>query len=94
MNIRKFRFLIGGYFGNSYTLVYKKGKLEYRCFHGVDSVFEFNVPVVKKWTEEDKEHDEIILQKNSADEDIKLEEIRFNRFLSYLKVNCENWKEE
>jgi hypothetical protein len=89
MKIKKFYFSIGGYFGTSHSIKYKKGKYLYRTFPQDEAVTMLIDPIVP----ENKSWDDIICEFNSYNEDLEISEERLLKFLNYTQRYCKNWSE-
>lgn len=91
IKIRKLEFNIGGHFGPSYSLEYKKGLFLYRAQTGDESTI-YNInPIFKN----DYQFEHIaIFQSDSFDEDLVISEERKLNFFKYISRYCKSWKKE
>lgn len=91
MKIKKIDFSIGGYFGSSYSLEYKKELFLYRAQTGGESTISIINPIFKK----DYQFEHIaIFKSDSIDADLVISEERKLNFLKYISRYCKSWKKE
>ena len=91
IKIRKLEFNIGGHFGPSYSLEYKKGLFLYRAQTGDESTI-YNInPIFKN----DYQFEHIaIFQSDSFDADLVISEERKLNFFKYITRYCKSWEKE
>ena len=91
MRIKKLQFRIGGFFGSSYSLEYKKGLFLYRAqTDGTTTISDIN-PIFKN----DYQFEHVaICQSDSFDADLVISEERKLNFLKYISRYCKSWKME
>ena len=88
MKIKRFYFSIGGHFGTSHSIEYKKGKYLYRTFPE-DSI----VPIlINPKVPENERLDEMFCELNSFSEDLEISKERLLKFLDYTKRYCKHWE--
>lgn len=91
MKIKKFEFSIGGYFGSSYFLEYKKGLFLYRAqTDGMTTISDIN-PIFKN--DYQFEHG-VIFQSDSIGADLVISEERKLNFCKYISQYCKSWEKE
>jgi len=90
MKIKKLEFQIGSYFGDNFSLNYKKGIFEYRA--AVDRIVmtELN-PVFKN----DYHFEHVaIFTLDSIDADLVISEERKHNFYNYISRYCNSWEKD
>jgi hypothetical protein len=91
MKIRKFKFNIGGYFGASYSLEYKKGMFQYRA-NEMEPIILIEQPP-KNWDFSKVKNSELI-QYDSTNEDLKISKEKLTQFVKYVSRYCKSWDKE
>ena len=92
LEIKRFQFSIGGYPGVHYHLDYKKRKFEYYTYPP-----EFNEGMnisIYPPTIQELEIDEVIVEVNSINEKLEIEEERIVRFYKYVNQYCKHCNDD
>jgi hypothetical protein len=91
MKIKKFKFSIGGYFGASYSLEFKKGVFLYRT-NDTEPIILIELPP-KNW-DFSKVKDSELIQYDSTNEDLIISDEKLILFVKYISRYCKSWDKE